>query len=364
MNGLFACVYATDSQVAIYLDWKLKQEKHPEFSNLTLIQQLHHLCLSGTTAATVMGINPWQTADELIAYMNWEKGEKEQSFAMQKGSALESPIRDFVVKKLHLTDVEKDKLLLYPQDPKRTDELWSSCQIDTIATLNGEKVIVEIKTASNPKEWGRGCKINDNGEIVKTDNKIPTHYYLQVQKQMDLSQIHTAFVAVLIGNAQEPRIFKIDYDAGVADQIARAEVNLLFGYIIPNKKLGDASVVPEEAAENTHKTLSWVEFFNDKNSINTAYHQYRSAKEALNNAKQEFEKAEENLKKLTKDYDKVLAANGRPFIVRTSYTTERFDSKRLMNEKPEIYAAYLKETNCTRFTVKNLEEIENASNNA
>ena len=66
---------------------------------------------------------------------------------MARGVALEDTIRQQCVKTLHLTEVQKDVNLNRPVNPEREDELWSTCQIDTLAKWGEEPVILEIKTA-------------------------------------------------------------------------------------------------------------------------------------------------------------------------------------------------------------------------
>lgn len=364
MTGIFATTHASDQQVADFLDWAALQRKHPSFDGLSYIQKRHHLSLSGTAAATIMGVNPWQTVDDLIAYMNWEIPEKEQSFAMARGVALEDTIRQQCVKTLHLTEVQKDVNLNRPENPEREDELWSTCQIDTLAKWGEEPVILEIKTAARNqrgkgKAWGKGCKFNEHGQMLVEDSQIPTHYLMQVQKQMDLSGVHHAFVAVLIDGDPEPRIFSIPFDPELAEQIAQTEVAILFNHIIPNVKTGGAVTktvslpVVDEPAPPVETAMSYDQF--QKQGLESVYADYVAAKAKLEGLKEAVDIMQKSLREGLGKFTEVRAPSGKPFITLTKYTRRTFDSKALSNDNPELYKKYLKETEAERFTIKEIQ---------
>lgn len=362
MSGLFATAYADDIYATEIFQWQERQRQNPKFAALSEISKRHHLSLSGTAAATIMGSNPYDNADDLIARMNWERPDKEQTFAMQRGVALEAPIRQFAVDKLKLTNVQTDIDFPAPSDPERKDETWLSCQIDTIGTLaGGEQVILEIKTAgrnlkTKGRHWGKGCKINDNGALLTTDSTIPTNYLCQVQLQMNLSGIHKAFVAVMIDGDTEPRIFYIPYDAEMADQLCTSMTAFLIEHVIPNRKINAVQEVAPASLPTAEASANAIDFEHFKNTeLEKTYIEYIRANTALEEMKKRADELKAKLRGGLGEFKQVLDPQGHPFITVSSYERSSFDSKRFGNEEPELYKKYLKTSTCERMTVKEVQ---------
>ena len=362
MSGLFASTYADDVLAAEIYQWQEHQRQNPKFAELSEISKRHHLSLSGTAAATIMGNNPYDNADDLIARMNFELPDKEQTFAMARGTALEDPIRQFAVSKLKLQNVKADLDFASPADPERKDETWFTCQIDTIGTLaGGEQAILEIKTAgrnlkTKGRHWGKGCKINDNGALLTVDSTIPTNYLCQVQFQMNLSGIHKAFVAVMIDGDAEPRIFCVPYDAEMADQICSSMTAFLVEHVIPNRKINAVQEVKPAALPTEQTCASAIDFAHFKNTeLEKTYIEFLRANSALEEMKKRADDLKAKLRGGIGEFKQVLDPQGRPFITVSTYERSTFDSRRFGNDEPELYKKYLKTTACERFTVKEVE---------
>lgn len=197
--------------------------------------------------------------------------------------------------------------------------------------------IFEAKTASIFKqdEW-------DN-------DRIPEEYMLQIQHYMAVTGYTRTFIAVLLGGNQ----FKykmIERDDELISMIIKLEADFwnhvinnippemdgseasteLMNRLYPESKCKTQIVLPDEA----FKLIS----------------QYEIGKEREKEASEMKDEAANKLKAMIGD-NETGCINDKT-VSWKSLTTERFDSKKLKADMPDIYNKYLAKSSCRRFAIK------------
>lgn len=150
--------------------------------------------ISGTDAASIMGISPFKSAaDVWLEKRKPDLIQKKESKAMYWGTKLEQTIAE-EYSLITGRSLEASRLIRNKNVP------WMMCSPDRI--IQGSRKGVECKTASERMayQWG------PNGTDL-----VPQHYLIQCQHCMLVSQFHEWDLAALIGG-QEFRIYHLFAD--------------------------------------------------------------------------------------------------------------------------------------------------------
>ncbi len=146
--------------------------------------------ISGTDVSAILGINPWASALDVWLDKRGQAEAKAETMAMKMGNLLEP-----VVAQLYAE--ETGAALVEPGFMRHQARDW---HIGTPDRLTMDRILLEIKTSRNDREWGE----------PGTD-QIPRHYLTQVAWYLALTDFQTAHVAVLIG-ASDYRRYEIARD--------------------------------------------------------------------------------------------------------------------------------------------------------
>lgn len=144
--------------------------------------------IGGSDVAAILGISRFKTALDVFYEKTTNMPEQQENNAMYFGNAFED-----IIRKKYLADT-KEELIEYPRLIKKDFMLAS---VDGL-TKSGK--VIEIKTASNDKEWGE----------IGTD-EIPLYYLTQVQHYMMVTGRKICDVAVLI-RGNDFRIYTVKED--------------------------------------------------------------------------------------------------------------------------------------------------------
>ena len=132
--------------------------------------------IGGSEIGTIMGLNPWESA-----YTLWHKRaglietEPLTSMAVKLGNLLEQPILD-------LFQSEHPEFEVYTTGTYQSvDTKYLQANPDGLAKVNGEWVIVEVKTSRN--YW----------------DEVPPAYVAQVQHYMNVMGLKSAVIVALVG---------------------------------------------------------------------------------------------------------------------------------------------------------------------
>jgi len=208
--------------------------------------------------------------------------------------------------------------------------------IDGIVTdpIKGEGVF-EAKTAGlyATSEW---------------DNGLPDEYAIQVQHYLAVTGLNFAYVAVLIGGNRFQWQF-IERDDAIISLIIQMEARFWKYVETGTPPPIDGSKASAELLNRLypHATKEEIMLPDEVMSLIEAYEEAREQEEIAHDLK---ETATNHLKNLLGDKERGSVGDRSVFWQEVS--TERFDSKLLKAEQPEIYSQYIKPSSYRRFQIK------------
>jgi len=287
--------------------------------------------LGGSDIATICGLNKYKSPIELWMEKTGQIESKPAGEAAYWGNVMEPIVRNEFSLRTNLNVRLVHSILKHP------------IHTFMLANLDGEvddpvcgKCVFEAKTASVYKlnEW---------------EDSIPEGYMLQIQHYMYVTGYKRTFIAVLIGGNQ----FKyktIERDDELIDMIIKLETNF-WDYVISN------TTPPMDGSEASSELLNRL-YPEGKNKLkivlpleaNDLITQFELGKQKEKEASEMKDEAANKLKAIL-GANELGCINNRN-VTWKSLITERFDSKKLRSDIPDIYNKYLSKSSSRRFTIK------------
>ena len=208
---------------------------------------------------------------------------------------------------------------------------------DVDRLIIGEDAGLECKTASayNADKW--------------KDGDIPLHYVMQCYHYMAVTGKRTWYIAcVILGREFVYR--KLTWNDGIINSLIGAEEDFWNNHVIPKVlPAPDGSEVSDEVLQKYFKTAkkaSTIQLVGFDDKLKRRAEIVSSIEELTTEQKQ----IEQEIKLYMKDNE--LAVNDRYKVSWSNVDTTRLDTKRIKEEKPEIYSAYAKTTSSRRFQIR------------
>ena len=335
-------------KIAVYNEWRQKQEqmyapllelKSPSAQ----IEFYHKLQLSGTMASVLFKCNPYTT--ELELYDNFYEpldnaieriNANNKSIPLFLGRELEDSVAKYVCE--NYMWVGNGTTLTDPTRP------WSVCQIDRChddRPFEIKTVAYNYKGDDGQRVWGDGCIFDGYNSITKVDDRVPRHYYLQLQKQIYMLDADCGYMcAYFKGN--EIRIYKIERDDGVIAMLKAFEDSFLFDNLIP--RVRPTGIEPLNETHDVDVLISNDDF--DK-----AIEEYHKISDAMSALKKKKDALTANIKSSIGEKELVVSRQGNTLCKLTRYNRTDLDRERLKKEMPDLYGAYTKTSTLTKLTV-------------
>lgn len=289
--------------------------------------------LGGSDIGSVLGLNPYKSP-----YQVWlektgqlEPEDLSDKVAIQIGNELEDLVARMFTQQTGKS-VRKDNKTHYHKEYP-----FLLANIDRKVTA--EHALLECKTTSafNADQW-------------KGDN-IPASYLMQVQHYLNVLDYKHAYIAVIIGN--HDFVWKeIERDDELIELYTKQvvefwNVNVLGGQ--PPEI--DGSTVTKQALDEKYSDLSKMPVAMDSKQIERV--QYLVSLKEDEKRLKTMKQAEENyLKEFMGLHDTQELYSENLKVTWKPYTSRRLDSKRLKEERPDIYEEYSTEAIAKRFLVK------------
>lgn len=286
--------------------------------------------IGGSDVSVIAGINPYKSVYEL-----WleKTGQKEMDLEGNEytyfGNLLESVVRNEFTKRTGIKVRQKHMLLQSEKYP------FMIANLDGVIKENGELCIFEAKTASAYKKevW---------------EKEVPAEYILQVQHYMGVTGAKKTYIAALVGG----NYFVwhvVERDEEMIGKMIAMEVYFWEKYIINGEM-----PTPDGAKATT-------EYFNKK--FNLSNGSTINLPEEAETVCLEYDKISNQIKNL--ETSKNALANqlrsylgeakvgiiGERKVSWKSISKNTLDTKKLKEEKPEIYSEYITETSYRRLLV-------------
>ena len=298
-----------------YEDWLKDRKEHPS--------------IGASQAASVLGVNPWQSKVDIWDDIVYGGNPIEDNLAMRLGRDLEPIMRKLFMEQTGLTVTQDNKIRIHE------DYDFLTCNLDGMVV--GEKVPVEYKTSAQP--W---------------DGEIPDHYFVQLQHQMMVTESPYIYYASLsLGFNKQLIIEKYERDDKFISDMKRDLISFWKDHVL-------TKVPPEpESLEDARKIFYNVDPDSIKVADESLYYICRNL-QTLNENKLEIDN---NIKDAKLELMKALGNkelleyNGTTLVTwRKSKDHSYFDRTKFKTENPDLYSKYTNNRNGSRrFILKKME---------
>lgn len=293
--------------------------------------QFRNKGIGGSDVATLCGINKYKSPVELWMEKTCQIHPKESGEAAYWGTKMEPIIREeFRLR----TNLKVDIVNSILQHEKYDFMLANLDGIIYDAELGD--CIFEAKTASAFKQ-------------SQWEDNLPEEYMLQIQHYMAVTGFKGTYIAALIGGNQFVYHF-IKRDEELINMIIRLEKNF-WNHVVTNTPPPiDGSEASTELLSRLYPNCSENSTVILPDEAIILLNQYELAKEKEREISEMKDELANKLKTMIGEYETGTVKDRT--ISWKSISTEKFDSKKLKKELPDIHQKYLVKSNFRRFSVK------------
>ena len=285
--------------------------------------------IGGSDAGAICGLNPYVSPMSVFYDKTSEEIETYDNESMRQGRDLE----EYVACRF----VEETGLKVRRSNAIYQNEKYPFMQANVDRLISGKNMGLECKTASayNADKW-----IGDS---------VPAHYEIQCHHYMAVTGAEAWYLAVLI-MGREFKYKRIDRDEELIQNLITIEREFWEGHVLTgNMPEPDGSDISNEVINRyfptaVKKSIPLPSYLNE---------QLKRREEILLLAKkltQEQNQIEQQLKLYMGGYE--MAFNEHFRVYWSNVDTVRIDSKRLKEERPDLYRDFTKSSQSRRFTVK------------
>lgn len=292
---------------------------------------LRQIGIGGSDAGAILGVNKWKSPFQV--YMDKiEPYYEDQSEAAYWGTELEDMVAKEFEKRTGKKVRRNNRVLQSVENP------FMIANLDR--EVVGENAILECKTANAylAKEW--------------EGDEIPASYIVQVQHYMAVRGSDKAYIAVLIGGQRF--IWKeIPRDEDFINFLVKEERKFWNEHILTLvPPTLDGSSAAEKYLKERYKESDPELTVDLKAKYNNEIEEFLSIKEQIKRMEEVATAIENNIKNELGSAE--IGYTPRYEVSWKSVTSNRFDSKLLKKDHPEIAEKYTKKSVSRRFTIKEM----------
>lgn len=285
--------------------------------------------IGGSDAGAICGLNPYVSPMGVFYEKTREEVETYDNESMRQGRDLE----EYVARRF----MEETGLKVRRSNAMYQSEEYPFMLANVDRLISGENMGLECKTASayNADKW--------------TGDSVPAHYEIQCHHYMAVTGAEAWYLAVLI-MGREFKYKRIDRDEELIQNLITIEREFWEEHILTgNMPDPDGSDISNEVI-NRYFPTAVKKFIPLPSYLNE---QIKRREEIIRLAKkleQEQNRIEQQIKLFMGEYEE--AFNEHYKVSWSNVDTVRIDSKRLKEERPDLYRDFAKSSQSRRFTVK------------
>ena len=292
--------------------------------------QLRKTGIGGSDAGAICGLNPYSSRMSVYRDKTCEtEDEQEDNESIRQGHDLEEYVAQRFMEATGLR-VRKSNFMY-----RGVENPFMIADVDRLVV--GEDAGLECKTASayNADKW--------------KDGEIPLHYIMQCYHYMAVTGKRTWYIAAVI-LGQEFTYRKLEWDDNLISQLIEAEKYFWTEHV-------EKGIMPDpDGSEVCDEVLEQYFHISRKGSRIrlVGFDERLDRREQILSQIEELEKEQKQIEQEVKLYmkDNEAAFSDSYRISWSNVETTRLDTKRIKEEKPELYRDYAKVTSSRRFQVK------------
>ena len=285
--------------------------------------------LGGSDAGAVCGLNPHVSPMAVYRDKVSDETDMGDNEAMRQGRDLEEYVAQRFTEETGLKVRRSNKMY------RSTEYPWMIADVDRMVAGGGAGL--ECKTVSVYKkdQWG--------------DGGIPVYYLLQCYHYMIVTGCRTWYLAAVI-LGQDFQYRRIEYEEETAQNLIALEAEFWNNHVLPRhmpdpdgSKSCDAVLEEYFCQRGKAETIELVGF-------DQKLERRQEIEETMKLLETEKRQIDQEIKVFMDGHE--MADSGRYRVTWREVISSRLDTKRLKEEKPDIYREFLQESKSSRFTVK------------
>lgn len=284
--------------------------------------------ITGTDAGAICGLNPYSSAFQIYRDKITDEIEEFDNESMRQGRDLEEYVARRFSEETGLKVRRANAIFQNEENP------FMLADFDRL--IVGQKAGLECKTVSpySSDKWN--------------DGNIPLHYQMQVQHYLAVSGFDCWYIAAVIFG-REFLIRKIERDEELINYLIDIERGFWYNNVL-------AGIMPEpDGSDNCSEMIAKMYFKGQENKTIklSGYKEILDRRADLDKLikKMEKEKKEIDQKIKMEMQDATVALEAGYKISWSNFEQNKLDTKKLKEEKPDIYKEYCKSSTNRRFTV-------------
>ena len=285
--------------------------------------------IGGSDAGAICGLNPYVSPMGVFYEKTREEVETYDNESMRQGRDLE----EYVARRF----VEETGLKVRRSNAMYQSEEYPFMLANVDRLISGENMGLECKTASayNADKW--------------TGDSVPAHYEIQCHHYMAVTGAEAWYLAVLI-MGREFKYKRIDRDEELIQNLISIEREFWEEHVLTgNMPDPDGSDISNEVINRyfptaVKKSIPLPSYLNEQLKRREEINRLSKKLE------QEQNQIEQQIKLFMGEYEE--AFNEHYKVSWSNVDTIRIDSKRLKEERPDLYRDFAKSSQSRRFTVK------------
>ncbi len=298
------------------------------FSNAEWLR-LRKTGIGGSDAGAICGVHPYSSAMKVFQDKTSESVEEQDSEAIRIGHDLEQYVAERFMEATGLKVRRSNFMYRSKEHP------FMIADVDRVVV--GKDAGLECKTASayNADKWA--------------DGNIPLHYVLQCYHYMAVTGKRVWYIAALIlGRGFVYR--KLEWDDSLIGELVRAEKVFWDDHVVKGiMPPPDGSRACDEVIEKYFGSAKTGEVM-ALTGFDGKLERRRDILKEIAELETEKKQIEQEVKLAMGEHE--TARSGSFRVSWGNVDSTRLDTKRIKEEKPEIYADYVTVSHCRRFEVK------------
>lgn len=285
--------------------------------------------IGGSDAGAICGLNPYASPMSVYYDKTSDEVDDYDNEAMRQGRDLEKYVSERFCEETGLKVRRSNFIYWNDEHP------FMFANVDRL--IVGENAGLECKTASaySADKW--------------KDGEIPAHYEIQCHHYMAVTGADAWYIAVVI-LGKEFKYQKIMRDEEIIRDLVRIEEDFWNNHVLPR-------VIPDpDGSEICDEVIRRYYPYADKppvilpDSYNQKLERRQELAELIDRLETEQRQIDQEIKLYLKDSE--AAENSHYRVTWRGVESSRLDTKRLKQERPQVYQDYINISQSRRFTVK------------